>query len=111
VECRLRVIENRVLGRIFGPKRNKVTGEWRGQRNEELYDLYSSPSFIRTIKSSKIRWARHVARVGEGEVHTGLLWGDLRERDLLKDLGVDVKIILKWIVKNWDRAWTGSGSG
>jgi hypothetical protein len=59
------VFENRVLRRIFGPKRDEVTGEWRKLLNKELRDLYSSPSIIRIIKSMRMRWARHVARMGE----------------------------------------------
>jgi hypothetical protein len=59
------VFENRVLRRIFGPKRDEVTGEWRKLHNEELHDLYSLPSIIRIIKSKKMRWAGHVARMGE----------------------------------------------
>jgi hypothetical protein len=62
-EHRLRVFENRVLRRIFGPKRDEVTGRWRKLHNEELYNLYSSPSIIRTIKSRRMRWAGHVARI------------------------------------------------
>jgi hypothetical protein len=54
-----------VLRRIFGPKRDEVTGEWRKLRNEELHDLYSSPSIIRIIKARRMRWAGHVARIGE----------------------------------------------
>jgi hypothetical protein len=64
-ECRLRVFENRVLRRIFGPKRDEVTGEWRKLHNKELYALYSSPNIIRVIKSRRQRWAGHVARMGE----------------------------------------------
>jgi hypothetical protein len=60
------VFENRVLRRIFGPKRDKVTGEWRRLHNEELNDLYSSLNIIRVIKSRRMRWAGHVARMGEG---------------------------------------------
>jgi hypothetical protein len=54
-----------VLRRIFGPKRDEVTGEWRKLHNEELRDLYSSPSIIRIIKSRRMRWAGHVARMGD----------------------------------------------
>jgi hypothetical protein len=59
------VFENRTLRRIFGPRRDEVTGEWRKLHNEELHDLYSSPSIIRIIKSRRMRWAVHVARKGE----------------------------------------------
>ena len=65
-EHRLRVFENRVLRRIFGPKRDGVTGEWRKFHNEELNDLYSSPNIVRLIKSIRMRWAGHVARMEEG---------------------------------------------
>jgi hypothetical protein len=61
----LRVFENRVLRGIFGPKRDEATGEWRRLHNEELDDLYSSPDIIRVIKSIRMRWAGHVASVGE----------------------------------------------
>jgi hypothetical protein len=61
---RLRVFENRMQRRIFGPKRDEVTGGWRKLHNEELRDLYSSPSIIRIIKPRRIRWAEHVARMG-----------------------------------------------
>jgi hypothetical protein len=64
-EHKLWVFENRVLRRIFGPKRDEVTGEWRKLHNEELYDLYSSSSIIRIIKARRTRWAGHVARRGE----------------------------------------------
>jgi hypothetical protein len=70
-ECRLRVFENKVLRRIFGPKRDEVIGEWRRLHNKELYALYSSPNIIRVIKSRRLRWAGHVACMGRGEVHTG----------------------------------------
>jgi hypothetical protein len=66
-EHRLRVFENMVLRRIFGPKRDELKGEWRKLHNKELHDLYSSPSIIRIIKSRKMRWAGHVARMGEEE--------------------------------------------
>ena len=62
---RLRVFENRVLRRIFGPKRDEVTREWRKLHNEELNDLYSSPNIIQVIKLRRMRWAGHVAYIGE----------------------------------------------
>jgi hypothetical protein len=64
-EYRLRLFENRVLRRIFGPKRDDLTGEWRKLHNEELHILYSSPNIIRQIKSRRMRWAGYVARMGE----------------------------------------------
>jgi hypothetical protein len=64
-EHSLRVFENRVLRNIFGPKRGEMTGVWRKLHNEALRDLYSSPSIIRIIKSRRMRWAEHVARMGE----------------------------------------------
>jgi hypothetical protein len=62
-EHRLRVFEDRVLRRIFGPKRDEVTGDWRKLPNEELHNLDSSPSIIRMIKSRRVKWAGHVARM------------------------------------------------
>jgi len=64
-ERKLRVFENMVLRRIFGPRRDEVTGEWKRLHNEELNDLYSSPSIVRVTKSRRMRWAGHVARMGE----------------------------------------------
>jgi len=66
VERRLRVFENRVLRRIFGPKRDEVTREWRKLHNEELNDLYCLPNIVRVITSRRMRWEGHVARMGEG---------------------------------------------
>ena len=65
-ECRLRVFENKMLRRIFGPKRDEVTGEWRRLHNKELYALYYPPDISRVIKSRRLRWAGHVARMGVG---------------------------------------------
>jgi hypothetical protein len=64
-ERKLRVFENMVLRRIFGPRRDEVTAEWRRLHNEELNDLYCSPNIVRVIKSRRMRWAGHVACMGE----------------------------------------------
>jgi hypothetical protein len=101
-ECRLRVFENEVLRRIFGPKRIEVTGEWRGLHNKELYALYSSPNIIRVVKSRRLRWAGHVARTGERRGADRALVGKPEGRNRLKDPGVDGRIILKWIFKRLD---------
>ena len=70
-ERRLREFENRVLRRVFQPKRDEVTGEWRKLHNEEPSDLYSLPNIVRVVKSRRMRWAGHVARMGRGELCTG----------------------------------------
>jgi hypothetical protein len=66
-EHRLRVFENRVLRRIFGPKRDEVIGGWRKLHNDELHGLYSSPSIVRVIKARRMRWAGHAASIVGGE--------------------------------------------
>ena len=70
-ERRVRVFEKRVLRRIFGPKRDEVTGEWRKLHNEELSGVYCSVYIVRVIKSRRMRWAGHVARMGRRKLHTG----------------------------------------
>jgi hypothetical protein len=100
-ERRLKVFVNRVLRRIFGPKRDEVTGEWRKLHNEELNDLYSSPNIVQVIKSRRIKWAGHVACKGRGEAYTGFWWGNLRERDHLEQPGINGRIILRWIFRKW----------
>ena len=73
-ERRLRVFENRVLRRVFGPKRDEVIWKWRKLHNEELRDLYSLPNIARVVKSRRMRWSGHVARMGEGRgVHRVLV--------------------------------------
>jgi hypothetical protein len=68
------VFENRLLRRIFGPKRDEVTGGWRKLHNEELHNLYSSLNIIRMIKSRRMRWAGHVAQIGRKGMHIGYWW-------------------------------------
>jgi len=107
-ERKLRVFENMVLRRIIGSRRDEVTGEWRRLHNKELNDLYSSPNVVRVIKSRRMSWAGHVARMSEECI--GSLWGNRREGDHWRDLGVDGWIILGWISRRWDVGiWTGLG--
>jgi hypothetical protein len=73
------VFENRVLRRIFGPKRGEVTGEWRKLHNEEFHDLYSAPSIIRIIKASRMRWAGNEAGMGRRGTRIGCWWESQRE--------------------------------
>jgi hypothetical protein len=82
-ERRLRVFENRVLRRIFGPKRVEVTGEWRKLHSEELNELYS-PNVVRVIKSRRMKWAGHVARMGE---ERGVYWVLLGKPEGKRPLG------------------------
>jgi hypothetical protein len=107
-ERRLRVFENRVLRRIFGPKRDEVTGEWRKLHNEELNDLYSSPNIVRMIKSRRMRWAGRVARMGERRSVYRILVGKYEGKSHLEDPGVDGRVILRWIFRKLDvEVWTG----
>jgi len=76
-ERRLRVFENGVLRRVFGPKRDEVTGEWRKLHNEELNDLYCSPNIFRVIKSRRMRWAGHVPRMVERRSALRVLGGEI----------------------------------
>jgi len=109
-ESKLRVFENVVLRKIFGPRRDEVMGGWRRLHNKELHDLYSSPNIVRVIKSRRMRWAGHVAYMGEGRGCIGSWWGNRREEDHWGDLGVDGRIILGWISRRWDVGiWTGLG--
>jgi hypothetical protein len=100
-ECRLRVFENGALKRIFGSKRDEVTGEWRRLHNKELYALYSSPNIIQGIKSRRLKWAGHVAHMGERIGVYRALWGEPEGRRPL-GTGVDDRIILKWTFERLD---------
>jgi len=82
-ERRLRVFQNRVLRRVFGSKRDEVTGEWRKLRNEDLMNLYSLPNILRVVNSRRMRWVGHVARMGEGRgMHRFLVWKPEGKRPL-----------------------------
>ena len=114
-ERRLRVFENMVLRKIFGPKTDEVTGEWRKLHNEKLNGLYSSPNIVRMKKSRRVRWAVHVARMGERRGVHRVLVGKPEGKRPLRDPGVDGKIILRkwdmgvWTGSSWLRIGTGGG--
>ena len=103
----------------FGPKRDGVTGEWRKLHNEELNDLYCSPNIVRVIKSRRMRWAGHVARIEEGRVMHKVLVGKPEGKSYWRDQDVDWRIILRWIFRKcegvvgtgwgWLRIGTGGG--
>jgi hypothetical protein len=93
-EHRLRIFEARVL-RIFGPKREE-DGSWRKLHNDELHSIYSSPNIVRVIKSRRIRWEGHVARMGEGKGDQGFGWEARKGRDHWENLGVGGRITLRW---------------
>ena len=88
-----------MLRKIFGPKGDEVTRDWRRQRNEELHDPYQSPNIFRLIKYVRMRCVRYVAVWGRGGMHIGFWWGNLREREHSEDLGVDGRIILERTLK------------
>ena len=95
-ERRLRVFENRMLRRVFGPKTDEVTGEWTKLHNEELSDLYSLPNIVRVVKSRGMRWAGHVVHMGQGRgVHRVLVGRPEGGPD------ADGGIILRWIFRKW----------
>ena len=79
-ERKLRVFENMVLRRIFGPRRDEVMGEWRRLHNEGLNDFYSSPNIVLVIKSRRMRWVGHVTLLGEERGRIGSWWRNRRER-------------------------------
>jgi hypothetical protein len=99
-----------VLRRVFGPKREEVTGEWRKLYKEELRDLYSLPNIVRVVKSRRMRWAGHVARMGEGKgVHRFLVGKPEGKRPMGRK-------ILRWICRKWEGvatewSWLRIGTG
>jgi hypothetical protein len=113
------VFEKRVLRRIFGPKRDEVTGEWRRLHNEKLNDLYSSPNIIRVIKSRRMRWAGHVACMGEGRGAYRILVGrpegrrplGRRKRRWEDNIKIDLQEVRwgAWTGLIWLRIGTGGG--
>ena len=96
-ERKLRVFENRVLRRIFGPRRDEVTGEWRKVHNEELNDLYCSPNIVQVIKSRRMRWVGHVACMGDKRGIFNVLVGKPEGKSHLGDPSVDGRIIIRCI--------------
>jgi len=108
-EHRLRVFENRVLRRIFGPKRDEVKGEWRNLHNEELNVLYSSPNIVRMIKSRRMRWAGSVARMWKGRGVYGVLVGKPAGKRPLGRPRRRWEDNIKRIFRKWNAGvWTGS---
>ena len=88
-----------MLRRIVGSRRDEVTREWRKLYNEEPNNLYFSQNIIRVIKSRRMRWAGHVGRMGRGKAYTRFWWGNVGVGDHLEVLGVDGRIILRWIFR------------
>ena len=111
------MFENRVLRRVFGPKRDDVTGEWRKLHKEELNDLYSLPYIARVLKSRRMRWAGHVSRMGEDRGVHRVLVGKPEGKRQLGDQDVDGRIILRWIFRTLERvvgtgwSWLRIGTG
>ena len=108
------MFENRVLRRMFGPKSDEVTGEWRKLHNEELNDLYTLPNIVRVVKSRRVRWAGHVARMGEDRgVHRVLIGKPEGKRPLGRPRHRwEDNIKLEWVVgTRWSWLKIGTGGG
>ena len=115
LKLRLRVFENRVLRRVFGPKRDEVTREWRKLHNEELRDLYSLPNIVRVVKSRRMKWAGYVTRMGEGRGVLRVLVGKPegkrplgRPRRRWED---NIKLDLQEVETGWIWLKIGTGGG
>jgi hypothetical protein len=97
------MFENRVLRKIIVLKREVLTGDNRILCNEKHHDLCFSPTIIWVILSRRLRWPSALYQVwGRGEVHTVVWWGNLKERDHMEAIGIDGRIVFKWIFKKWD---------
>jgi len=109
--------KNRILRKVFGPKREKVTGYWGKLHKEEFSDLYSLPNIVPVVKSRRLSWAGHVARMARGELRTGFWWGSLREGVQWGDPNVHGRIILSRKFRKWERVfgtewrWFSIGTG
>ena len=112
-ERRPRVFENRVLRRVFGPKRDEVRAEWRKLYNEELRDLYTFPNIVRVVKARRMRWAGHVVRMGVGRGVHRVLVGKPEGKGPLGRPRRRWGIIVRWIFGKWNVGWrldrVGSG--
>jgi hypothetical protein len=111
-ERRLRAFENRVLWRIFGPKWDEVKGDWRKLHNEELHGLYSSPIIVRVIKSRRMRWAEHVAHMGERRGVCRMLVGKLEGKRSfgrpMRRWKYNIKLDLQEVGWGYGLDWCGS---
>jgi hypothetical protein len=99
------VSENRVLRRIFGPKREEIARGWRRLHNEELHNLYASPNITRVIESRRMRWAGHVARMGDIRNAYNILVGKPERKIPIGKTGVDGKMLLEWILRSEGVDW------
>jgi len=104
---RLRMFGNRVLRRIFGPKRDKKTEKWRRLHNYELYHLYASPNIVGVIRTRRMTWIGHIAFIVARRDAYRFLLRSIREREYLVDMGIVGRVVLKRIFKEWEAARTG----